>query len=93
MIRSFKNRDTQHVWMGVWKDFMPEEVQNEGRKKMDLLDSISNLDELTLIADETVEHVDVGKANYYSIKISDRWRLLFSWDGVNARNVQMVRKY
>jgi proteic killer suppression protein len=29
-------------------------------------------------------------AGYYSIRINDQWRLLFQWEGGNAKNVQVV---
>jgi len=86
MIVSFKNRSTEMIWMGVWKDFLPEDIQIKSRENMDKLDKISSIEDLQ---DDKVKIVE-DESGYYSLDVNDRWRIIFLWDGRNAQRVQLI---
>lgn len=86
MIVSFKNRSTEMIWMGVWKDFLPEDIQIKSRENMDKLDKISSIEDLQ---DDKVKIVE-DESGYYSLDVNDRWRIIFLWDGINAQRVQLI---
>lgn len=90
MIQSFKNKQTRHVWMGVWEEHLPNEVQDEGLKKLELLDHVRDLDELYRINADHLEKLEGDLAGYYSIRINSKWRVIFTWNGKDATNVQIV---
>lgn len=86
MIVSFKNRSTEMIWMGGWKDFLPEDIQIKSRENMDKLDKISSIEDLQ---DDKVKIVE-DESGYYSLDVNDRWRIIFLWDGINAQRVQLI---
>lgn len=86
MIVSFKNRSTEMIWMGVWKDFLPEDIQIKSRENMDKLDKISSIEDLH---DDKVKIVE-DESGYYSLDVNDRWKIIFLWDGRNAQRVQLI---
>lgn len=86
MIVSFKNRSTEMIWMGVWKDFLPEDIQIKSRENMNKLDKISSIEDLQ---DDKVKIVE-DESGYYSLDVNDRWRIIFLWDGRNAQRVQLI---
>ncbi|WP_047446440.1 type II toxin-antitoxin system RelE/ParE family toxin [Alistipes sp. ZOR0009] len=86
MIVSFKNRSTEMIWMGVWKDFLPEDIQIKSRENMDKLDKISSIEDLQ---DDKVKIME-DESGYYSLDVNDRWRIIFLWDGRNAQRVQLI---
>ena len=86
MIVSFKNWSTEMIWMGVWKDFLPEDIQIKSRENMDKLDKISSIEDLQ---DDKVKIVE-DESGYYSLDVNDRWRIIFLWDGRNAQRVQLI---
>lgn len=86
MIVSFKNRSTEMIWMGVWKDFLPEDIQIKSRENMDKLDKISSIEDLQ---DDKVKIME-DESGYYSLDVNDRWRIVFLWDGRNAQRVQLI---
>ena len=74
------------IWMGVWKDFLPEDIQIKSRENMDKLDKISSIEDLQ---DDKVKIVE-DESGYYSLDVNDRWRIIFLWDGRNAQRVQLI---
>lgn len=74
------------IWMGVWKDFLPEDIQIKSRENMDKLDKISSIEDLQ---DDKVKIME-DESGYYSLDVNDRWRIIFLWDGRNAQRVQLI---
>jgi plasmid maintenance system killer protein len=72
--------------MGVWKDFLPEDIQIKSRENMDKLDKISSIEDLQ---DDKVKIME-DESGYYSLDVNDRWRIIFLWDGRNAQRVQLI---
>lgn len=71
--------------MGVWKDYLPEEIQIRSRESLDILNRVGNIEDLERDAAMLVSE----ESGYYSLQINEKWRIVFQWDGMNAQNVQL----
>jgi len=88
MIRSFADRETQHL-------FDDEPVrrfaafEKVARRKLMLLDAAERLDDLRAPPGNRLESLRGDRAGQYSIRINDQWRICFRWkDG--AEGVEIV---
>lgn len=90
MISSFKDKQTRKVWMGVWEEHIPNEIQEEGFKKLEVLDHIRSINDLEEPTSNHLEKLDGDLMGYYSIRINEKWRIIFEWDGKNVSKVQIL---
>lgn len=90
MILSFGDKDTEQVWKGNWVKRLPNEVQEVGRRKLRMLNSSQNLQDLRIPPSNRLEKLKGEMQDLYSIRINDQWRVVFNWDGGNALEVSIV---
>jgi proteic killer suppression protein len=90
MIGSFGDRPTQRVWEGIWTRRLPGEVQQVARRKLRMINCAQSLQDLLVPPANRLEKLKGDRANQYSIRINDQWRIVFRWKEGNAERVQIV---
>jgi toxin HigB-1 len=88
VIRSFRDRDTERLF----NDFAVRRFgafERIARRKLQLLDTATKLDELRVPPGNRLETLRGNRAGQYSIRINDQWRICFRWDG-DAQDVEIV---
>ena len=90
MILSFANKDTQKIWEGVAVKALPIELQEIARRKLRMLNSSENLNDLTIPPSNRLEKLRGRLREYYSIRINEQWRIIFKWENGNAKQVQII---
>ncbi|CAN5331209.1 type II toxin-antitoxin system RelE/ParE family toxin [soil metagenome] len=90
MILTFGDKDTEQVWKGNWVKRLPNEVQEIGRRKLRMLNSSQNIQDLRIPPSNRLEKLKGDMQEFYSIRINDQWRIVFNWDGGNASEVGIV---
>jgi len=58
--------------------------------KLNALDAAVQLDDLRLPPSNRLEALKGERKGQWSIRINDRWRICFEWNGGNAENVEIV---
>ena len=87
---SFGNSDTEKVWNGIRVKGLPTEIQNIGRRKLRMLNNSVDIADLRIPPSNRLEKL-LGKAkDFYSIRINDRWRIVFKWNAGNASEVEII---
>ncbi len=93
MIENFGNRLAEDLFYdGTSKEvrgFSPE-VKRAARRKLLYLHDAAELVDLRVPPGNRLEALKGRLAGYYSIRINDQWRILFRWEGGNAKDVQIV---
>ncbi len=88
MIKSFRDRDTERLFndfaVGRFGAF-----ERIARRKLQLLDMATRLDELRVPPGNRLEALRGNRAGQHSIRINDQWRICFRWDG-DAQDVEIV---
>ena len=79
MIRSFKDKVAEAIFNGVFVKRMPRELQNSVRRRLKYLNNAESVMDLRIPPSNHFE-VLAGRNGYYSIRISDQWRLTFFWN-------------
>jgi proteic killer suppression protein len=89
MIKSFGDRRTQSLFYG---DFVREfqGIARSAKRKLAMLNAAARLGDLQAPPSNRLEKLRGDLAGYYSIRINDRWRVVFQWTEGHAHEVQVV---
>ena len=90
MIQSFKNKFTEKVWNQTISKSMPVEVQNIGLRKLIMLNSSIDVNDLRIPPSNHLEKLKGDRYGQYSIRINNQWRVCFRWENGNAFEVEIV---
>ncbi|MEO6719460.1 MAG: type II toxin-antitoxin system RelE/ParE family toxin [Ferruginibacter sp.] len=90
MIVSFGNSDTEKIWNGIRVKGLPIEIQNVGRRKLRMLHNSVDLIDLRTPPSNRLEKLSGKLKEFYSIRINDQWRIIFSWNAGNAAQVEII---
>ena len=90
MIISFGNSETAQVWLGNKVKKLPIEVQNIGRRKLRMLNNSVNIADLRIPPANRLEKLSGKLKDFYSIRINNKWRIIFKWNSGNASEVEII---
>ena len=89
MIKSFGDKDTERLFSDrVVKDF--QGFARRAKRKLEAIHAASRLDDLTVPPANRLEKLKGGLKDHYSIRINDRWRVVFKWIDGHAHEVRIV---
>ena len=87
MIVSFGSKDTERIWNGERVRKIPLEIQQIGRRKLRMINNSQNWSDLRIPPSNRLEKLQ--GSDFYSIRINDQWRIVFTWIDNNAHNVEI----
>jgi len=90
MIVSFRSSDTEKILNGIRVKKLPTETQNIGRRKLRMLNNSVDLADLRIPPLNRLEKLSGKLKTYYSIRINDKWRIIFKWNSGNAFEVEII---
>jgi len=93
MIESFGNRLAEDLFYDKTSKEVrrfPPELKRAARRKLLYLHDAAEFVDLRVPPGNRLEALKGELAGYYSIRINDQWRIIFQWEGGNAKNVQVV---
>lgn len=90
MIRSFKCRDTERVWLGQARRKFPTGIQDRAFRKLRQLDASRTLEDLRSPPGNRLEALRGARKGQMSIRINDRWRIYFRWSKGDSTDVEIV---
>ena len=90
MIKSFKNRDTQNIWEGQRSKKLPVQIQQVARRKLRMINNAQNINDLRIPPANRLEKLKSDLKGLYSIRINEKWRIVFKWQTSNAYDVAIV---
>jgi toxin HigB-1 len=80
----FHNRQTGRVRR------YPPEIRRPALQQLDMLNSSHELRDLRSFPGNRLELLKGDLKGYHSIRINERWRLVFQWRGADAHEVRIV---
>ena len=94
MIVSFADIATDNIFYGlssrVARRTCPQALWKIARRKLDQLDSATTLDDLRVPPGNRLERLLGDRAEQYSIRINDQYRICFVWTKQGPKDVQIV---
>jgi proteic killer suppression protein len=90
MINSFKDKEVERVWNGMVSTKFPFEIQQTTRRKLRMINNSQNINDLRIPPGNRLEKLQGDLKNKYSIRINDKWRVVFCWDANNASEIKII---
>jgi proteic killer suppression protein len=93
MIRSFANDTTQDIWNGVSGKAarkVPRAIWPVIRRKLDQIDTVARLDDLRVPPGNRLHALVDDLVGCHAIRVNDRYRIIFRFEGENAFDVRCV---
>lgn len=90
MIRSFRNAETEQVFLGNATRKLPPDIQPRALIRMKLLDAAASLEELGALPGNRLHALGGDRAGQHSVSINMQWRLCFVWRDGGAERVEIV---
>ena len=90
MIKSFNSANTEKIYSGSFAKGLPQDIQRRALRKLIHLDSATSLDDLRLIPGDHLEKLSGDRDGQHSIRINQQWRIVFTWEGNDAYDVEIV---
>jgi toxin HigB-1 len=90
VIRSFKCKETEGLFHREPAKKIPAVVQKAALRKLWMLDAAASLQDLQSPRGNRLEALRGNRQGQYSIRINDRYRVCFVWQGTDAWDVEIV---
>lgn len=90
MIVSFGSKDTEKIWTGKQVKRISAEIQQIGRRKLRMLNNSQSVIDLRIPPSNRLEKLSGNLSDFYSIRINERWRIIFKWENNYALEVEII---
>lgn len=89
MIKSFRCKDTEKLFNdSPVRRF--QSIERIARRKLEILESAESLNDLRSPPGNRLESLKGDRGGQYSVRINDRWRIVFKWKDGNPTDVEIV---
>ena len=93
MILNFADKTTEDIFNGLDSKparRIPQMVWSVAARKLDMLNAAAELRDLKIPPANRLEALKSKWSGYHSIRINDRYRIVFQWIDGNAKNVEIT---
>ncbi len=93
MIRNFANKIAQDVYDGIISPYarrLPLELHAKARRLLDQINAAISLQILRIPPGNRLEKLTGDLQGFLSLRINDRFRIIFRWDGNDALDVKII---
>ena len=90
MIKNFGDGETELIWNGIVSKKLPFDIQNVARRKLRMLNNAQNINDLRIPPANHLEKLIGDMEGFHSIRVNNRWRLIFEWRNNDAYEVQII---
>jgi proteic killer suppression protein len=90
MIRSFRDRRTENIFLRVRVKGVSDNVQRAALRKLVMLDAAASLDDLRVPPGNRLEKLKGNRKDQCSIRVNDQWRICFVWSSGDSYHVEMT---
>jgi len=90
MIRSFRCKETEGIWEGKASRRLPMNIQNRALVKLRQLDAAMTPDDLKNPPGNHLEVLKGDRKGQMSVRISNQWRICFTWTDGEANGVEII---
>ncbi len=90
MIRSFRDKQTEHIFRRQRVKGFSRDVQSAALRKLVILDAAESCDDLRILPGNRLEKLKGDRKGQYSIRVNDQWRICFKWSDSDADDVEIT---
>lgn len=90
MIGSFGDKETEKVFQRRRSRKLPQDIQQTALRKLRMINRAVTLQDLRIPRADGLERLSGSRAEQYSVRINDQWRICFVWRDGDAYDVEIV---
>ena len=90
MIKSFRDKETEKIFKRYFSRKLPQNIQNIARKKLIILDAVTEIDDLRIPPGNKLEALKGDRKGQHSIRINDQWHICFRWKDGDSYAVEIT---
>jgi proteic killer suppression protein len=90
MIKTIGDKESEKIWNGIQSKKLPNEIQDVLRRKLRMLNNAQDVIDLRIPPANRLEKLKGDLEDYYSIRISNQWRIIFQWLNNDAYDVKII---
>ncbi|WP_460801889.1 type II toxin-antitoxin system RelE/ParE family toxin [Microbacterium sp. GXF6406] len=90
MIRSFRDKATERVWLREREPTLSPDIQRAAQKKLRLINAASQLNSLRIPPGNRLEKLSGDRTGQYSIRVNSQYRICFRWEASGAEDVEIT---
>ncbi|MHB1665488.1 MAG: type II toxin-antitoxin system RelE/ParE family toxin [bacterium] len=90
MIINFFNSETKEFYTTGFSKKIPANIQKVAIRKLDILDAAEKIDDLKAPPANRLEALKGDLKGFYSIRINDRYRIVFKFENRNVYDVYIT---
>ena len=90
MIRSFRDEETEKVFLRDRSLRLPLLIQRVAQRKLAIIDAAETLQDLQMPPGNRLENLRGRRAGQHRIRINDQWRVCFYWNDGDAHEVEIT---
>ena len=90
MIRSFADKETAVIFVGLRVKAFGPHVLDAARRKLKAIDAAKAIDDLRAPPGNRLEKLSGDRRGQWSIRINDQWRACFRWENGDAHDVEIT---
>jgi proteic killer suppression protein len=90
VIRSFADGETEKVFLRERSRRLPPDVQRRAHRKLLLIDAADAIADLRVPPGNRLERLSGDRAEQYSIRNNEKWRICFRWSRGDAHDVEIA---
>jgi proteic killer suppression protein len=90
MIQSFKCKETAKVFDEGFSRKFPASILKSAIIRLAMLNRSNTLDDLKIPPSNRLEKLSGDRQGQYSIRINDKYRICFIWQGNNAYDAEII---
>ena len=90
VLQSFHDKDTERVWQRQRSKRLDPSTQRADLRKLLILDAADQIGDLRVPPGNRLEKLKGDRADTYSIRVNDQWRICFRWTAAEPDNVEIV---
>ena len=90
MIKTFRNKETEKIYNRYFSKKYPADIQRRALLQLRSLHNAVSINDLRNPPSNHLEKLSGEREGQYSIRINDRWRICFVWDGNDVYDAEIV---
>lgn len=90
MIKSFRCKETEKIFHGIFAAGFPKEMQRTALRKLSQVHGAASLSFLRVPPGNRLEKLIGDRKGQWSVRINDQWRICFKWRDGHAYEVEIV---
>ncbi|MBI4665399.1 MAG: type II toxin-antitoxin system RelE/ParE family toxin [Nitrospinae bacterium] len=90
MIKSFKDKEAEKIFHRQPSKKLAPDIQRTAKKKLNMLDATVSLGALNIPPGNRLEALKGNRADQFSIRINDQWRICFIWHDGDAYDMEIA---